>query len=82
MSDVNPAAAGSLFLPLFTGVRGETVWKIGMAGELGDQKADKMGRKALIGRCLPPKRHGRRGLQLFSKQFRKGYSANFVLTEF
>ncbi len=49
-----------------------------MAGELGGQKANKMGRKALIGRCLPPKRHGRRDLRLFSKQFQKVNSAKFA----
>jgi hypothetical protein len=64
-------------MPLFTGVRGETVWKIGMSPGIGVPKAAKWGRRD-TDRPLPAAKEARlKGLQLFSKQFRKVNSAKF-----
>jgi hypothetical protein len=63
-------------------VRGETVWKIGMSPESGPLGPPGGGEEHSLGRLLGPKTHGREAFQLFSKQFRKKNSANFVLTEF
>jgi len=62
-------------LPLFTGVRGETVWKIveGPSGEdLGRQKAADRGS---FGPTLRPPEPLFRNPSRFSKQFRKVNSA-------
>jgi hypothetical protein len=47
------------FLPLFTGVRGETVWKIGMGPESGLRKRPRGVEGVPIGHFLGAKKHGR-----------------------
>ena len=46
------------FVPLFTQVRGETVWKIGSGSESGLRGPSRGGKGASIGRFLLPKIHG------------------------
>src|ERR671920_1730586 len=58
-------------LPLFTGVRGETVWKIGMGSEIGVLQAAKRGPKSPDRPPFAAQAARSRGLWLFSKQFRK-----------
>ena len=67
---------------LLTGVRGETVWKIGISPEMGFPKALKRDQRSRDRPLLAVQDARSRGLGLFSKQFRKGNSANFALTEF
>jgi hypothetical protein len=55
---------------LFTGVRGETVWKIGLGPEIGVPKAAKRGRKSPDRPLFAAEEARSRGLGLFSKQFR------------
>src|SRR5215203_448572 len=67
---------------LFTRVRGETVWKIGMGCEIGVPEAAKWGRKSPDRPLFAAQDPRPRGLRLFSKQFRKANSAKFAITEF
>jgi hypothetical protein len=59
-----------LALPLCSGVRGETVWKIGLGPEIGVPKAAKRGRKSPDRPLFAAEEARSRGLGLFSKQFR------------
>src|SRR5215218_3209192 len=62
---------------LFTGVRGETVWKFGIALSSGCHLWVKGCEEALFGRLQRSDEDDRDPLQLFSKQFRKMNSRKF-----
>ena len=66
---------------LLTGVRGETVWKLRISPKWAFLRHSRGTKEAAIGHFLPSKMRAREGLGLFSKQFRRGNSANFALTE-
>ena len=57
------------FLPLFTQVRGETVWKIGIGAESGFRRRPRGGKEAQLGRFLESKKHGREVLGYFPNSF-------------
>ena len=82
MSDVNLATAAPLFLPLFTGVRGETVWKIVMGPSTEVPEALERGQRDPDRPLVAAKEARLRALGLFSKQFRKEYSPKFTGTGF
>jgi hypothetical protein len=54
---------------LFTGVRGETVWKFGMGPESGLQERSEGIEGVPIGRLLPPKERGRDAFSYFPNSF-------------
>jgi hypothetical protein len=60
-------------------VRGETVWKNGISPEMGVPKALERSQRSRDRPLLAAEEARSRGLGLFSKQFRKGYSPKFGL---
>src|SRR5215213_11327114 len=64
--------------PLFTRVRGETVWKFGIALSSGCHLGVKGCEEALFGRLQRSDEDDGDPLQLFSKQFRNRNSRKFA----
>jgi hypothetical protein len=65
-------------MPLFTQMRGETVWKIGMGPKIVVPEAAKGAAKGPDRPLFAAQEARWRGPLLFSKQFRKGYSPKFA----
>jgi|SRR5215207_2869080 len=64
------------YRPLFSGVRGETVWKIGMSPETGIPNAAKMRLGAPISCLWPPNEHARETCGYFPNSFGRGILRN------
>src|ERR687898_547557 len=62
-----------IFMPFFTQVRGETVWKFGMGPERGLRKRPGWVEGVPIGRLLPPKKCSPDTFGYFPNSFGRGF---------